>query len=106
MVVDTNIKIDGVEFQRNGIGGQPFYQVFFRYSEKGMEERKLIGVLTGNKTYCFVIDPSDIQNHWRGDNFERELRDAVINHYAKVRGRSYLEQRDIMNGEEIGVDAW
>jgi hypothetical protein len=106
MKTDMNIKIDGIEFQRNGIGGQPFYQVFFRYSEKGMEERKLIGVLTGNKTYCFVIDPSDIQNHWRGDNFERELRDAIINHYAKKHDCSYADQRTSMNSEEDRPGAW
>jgi hypothetical protein len=107
MPIDMNIKIDGIAYQRNGISGEPFYQVFFRYSEKGMEERKLIAVLTDRKKHCFVIDPSDIQNHWRGDHFERDLRDAIINDFAKRHERSYAEERDIMNAESgIEDPAW
>ena len=99
MPTDMNIKVDGIDFQRNGISGEGFYQVFFRYSDKGIPERKLIGVITGDKTYCFVIDPSDIENHWRGDNFESDLRKSIVNHYAKKYGRSYEEEREIMNRE-------
>ena len=105
MKTDMNIKIDGIDFQRNGISGQGFYQVFFRYSEKGIPEKNLIGILTDDKTYCFVVDPSDIESHWRGDNFESELRKAIVNHYAKKYGRSYEEQITVLNHDSKD-DAW
>ena len=99
MATDTNIKIDGISYQRNGISGEGFYQVFFRFSEKGIAERNLIAVLTGDKTYCFVIDPLDIEDHWRGDNFESDLRKSIVNYYAKKYDCSYEEKREHMNME-------
>ena len=99
MKTDMNIKINGVDFQRNGVGGEPFYQVFFTYKKRGMNEIDLVGVVTDNPTQCFVVDPKDIQNHWRGDVFESELRKAIINHYAKKFDRSYEEERNILNSD-------
>ncbi len=99
MRTDMDIKINGVDFQRNGIGGDPFYQVFFTYKERGMIPIDLIAVLTDQKTQCFVIDPKEIQNHWRGDRFEKELRMAIINHYAKKYDRTYEEEQKILNND-------
>ena len=99
-----DITIDGIDFQRNGIGGEPFYQVFFRFKEPGIPEKPLIGILTGYKCHCFVVDPANIENHWRGDHFESDLRKAICNHYAKKYGRSYEEERTVLNRESDSED--
>lgn len=65
-------KIDTIEFQRNGVMGEPFYAVWFTY-----EKQKLIAVVTQEAGGCHVIDPLKPENHFRGDHFEKDIRYAI-----------------------------
>ncbi len=85
-------KILGVTYHRNGICGEPFHLVLFDSTEG---EKTLLGILpasTGEQGRCFVLEPAAISTDlaarkieacafgagsFRGDNFERELRQAV-----------------------------
>jgi len=66
-------KIDAIAYQRNGISGTGFHQVFFR-DEEG---HQLIGVVFPENKHVAVINPLSVESHWRGDRFELELRTAI-----------------------------
>lgn len=77
------MKINIVEksYQRNGISGRGFLQVKFRYSDKNEPANViLIAILPiqddGNilETECFVINPLDFNDHYRGDTFGAEFK--------------------------------
>lgn len=76
------LKIDSILYHRNGCSGQGFYAVDFREREGRKFERRIAAVwvdgddieaVTGQ---IAVIDPSDLTNRRRGDNYEAALRRA------------------------------
>ena len=83
-----------INFQRNGIGGELFFSVQFTDRESG---RAMIGVVTDRKGSCFVICPEDTTLCWRGDNYEEELRAAIIQWYAKKYGMTRQQAVDELN---------
>lgn len=58
-----------VDYQRNGISGEGFHVVRFRF-----QDHELLGVVFDEPKHVAVIDPTDLASHWRGDNFEAGLR--------------------------------
>ena len=85
-----DLKIKSVQFQRNGICGEPFHAVWFSFTDKGREEN-LIATLTDHKYGCLIIDPLVPESHWRGDHFERDLREAIVHWYSERFSISTLE---------------
>ena len=75
-----NLKIKSVQFQRNGISGEPFYAVWFSFKEEE-KEYNLIATVTDTKGGSHVVDPNNPGSKWKGDNFEPELRQAIIRDY-------------------------
>lgn len=91
-----NVKIKEVQFQRNGISGEPFHAVWFTLREEG-KTHNLIAVLSDNKGGCFVIDPLAPESHWRGDNFEPDMRYAIVSWYGKKYSLVYTEAKKQLN---------
>ena len=67
-----------VIFHRNGVSGEPFYAVSFTH-----EHEKLIATVTGEKGGCHVINPGNHNLCYRGDNFEKVLREEIVLYYSK-----------------------
>lgn len=88
-----NIKILEYGYQRNGIGGEGFYYFKITFKDGNRNPRTAIATLyndTDNKGdhpekfngSCRVITPDNLDEHWRGDNFEYEIR-AKYNEWYK-----------------------
>ncbi len=82
-----------IDYQRNGVAGNPFFVVRFQCSDA--PERPLIGLVfdfdPGEETQLAypsygVIDPYDLTSHWRGDYFHAGLCDAITARYDELRG--------------------
>lgn len=81
-----DIKVDGVEFHRNGIRGVGFHVIRF-HTGRRPNRQDLVGIVFSNADdpdnpaaldgYVAVIDPAAPSEKFRGDNFERELRAAA-----------------------------
>ena len=77
-------KIKQIDRHRNGVHGAPFYAVLFEQKE---ERGLMLGIVFDEPAHCAVVavDPlsTDVgvtfsQNSWRGDNYEPELRQAIL----------------------------
>jgi hypothetical protein len=74
-----------VHFQRNGIGGAPFHTVSLEGTLDGEERRFIATVFSADEDesftgYCAVVEIDDngpVSSAWRGDQFERGLRDVI-----------------------------
>jgi hypothetical protein len=81
------LKTITIAHHRNGICGAPFDVVLFE--DEGPEGSRKVAVLFEEPHYCAVLDVAKLaagdiafgSNSWRGDNYEPELRTAVINHH-------------------------
>ena len=76
------IQEGGIEYHRNGVGGDSFYVVKFFEEE---EDRNLIAIVasemrgSARELRCYVIDPVDpTGSKWRGDRIYRDLVDAGL----------------------------
>ena len=85
---DIKIKINKHGYQRNGVGGEPFH--WFDITAKDDDgingkNRNLIATLTVDcdefnerpdkfNGSCRVISPDNLDDSWRGDVFESEIR--------------------------------
>lgn len=74
-----------VEYHRNGISGEGFHTGFFDWFDDDNKWRKMFYVLYEGTGQCSIFDyellkKGDVRfmhNSWRGDNFEKNLREAV-----------------------------
>jgi hypothetical protein len=66
-------KVLGVEYHRNGVSGEGFHAVEFE-ATTGIN---MIAVVFEEGGYCAVLQSDTIHLKWRGDCFEKELRDAI-----------------------------
>ena len=74
------IKIQTVSSHRNGVSGEGFHLVAFTFTETdqgGGETTSLLATVFDADKHVAVIDPTDLESKWRGDQFENELRDAI-----------------------------
>lgn len=81
---DRKIEVQEVSWHRNGISGEGFYAVLFRWeTERGMEN--FIGTVFDGSGQCAVLSLDRIGkegvafglNSWRGDDAEPVLRKAI-----------------------------
>ena len=90
MQVDgTPIHIEEVAYHRNGISGEGFHVVTFRYGPTPMVGVVFTGAgqvavfdraLLGQGTIAFL------ENSWRGDEFAAVLRDAITAYQQRLLG--------------------
>lgn len=82
----TRCRVTEIDYQRNGVGGQGFWVLRFQCSES--PEAPLVGIVFDydpedpNPSEYYnpataVLSPDDLTRHWRGDNFNEGLRDAI-----------------------------
>jgi hypothetical protein len=80
------LQIIAIAHHRNGVAGTPFDLVLFK--QRGRRTSIMVGILFDDPGYCAVLDLAKLaagdiafgSNSWRGDEFEPELRAAVIEH--------------------------
>jgi hypothetical protein len=69
--------ITAIQKHRNGSTfGVPFYAVYFDYIMEG-KRHELIGIVAKGHGNCFVVNKNDPQISWRGDHFEKDLREVI-----------------------------
>lgn len=102
--------IDSVDRHRNGTGGAAFDVVKFKYLEPGTEEeRNMMGVVFEQGGHVAVFDTDLVgqgntsfgSNSWRGDQFEKQLRQAVAQQTEDLYG--HLREGG-GEGEDEGTD--
>ena len=80
-----NLKILQNGYQRNGVGGEGFYFFKISWTDDNKQKREGVATLTvaGDAINehpekfngsCRVITPDNLEDHWRGDVFEYEIR--------------------------------
>jgi hypothetical protein len=77
------LKIIGTAHHRNGICGAPFHVVIFR--DSGPEGSRKVAIVFDEPHHCAVLDIAKLaiadiafgSNSYRGDVFERSLREAT-----------------------------
>jgi hypothetical protein len=78
--------VDEVAYHRNGICGEGFHVVLFRWPVPSLDPRPMVGIVFPGAGQVAVLDrrllaEGAIQmaegNAWRGDHFEAELRRAI-----------------------------
>ena len=90
-----NLKIEKIDYHRNGISGQGFYVVLFDDYE---EKRKMVATISSDSmkenefnTYCFVLDIGLLakgviemgSNSWRGDYYLHGLKPLMKDAWKK-----------------------
>lgn len=88
--------VEDISYQRNGISGEGFYQLEFTYwyAAKSRGAKRLNAVLFTTPKHCAVINPLDIEDHWRGDNFEDKFR-PLIPMWDELRTRSHVSDEPL-----------
>ena len=74
--------IRSAEYHRNGVGGVGFYAIVFDSTEDGT----MVAALFQEAGFCAVLQLDKLaaenvrfgENSWRGDEYEAELRPALI----------------------------
>jgi hypothetical protein len=90
------LKISDIAHHRNGICGIPFAVVLF--TDTGPEGSRKIAILFEHEGYCAVLDVDKLaqgdiafgKNSWRGDRFEKPLRDAIRVFSTQAKGADSL----------------
>jgi len=82
--MNNKLRIDHVDWHRNGISGEGFYAVEFRDPEAGTPGRmKAIVFPERYHVAVLCLDAGNERSHWRGDWYERPLRRAIRRWEAK-----------------------
>lgn len=87
------LTIDSIAHHRNGICGEPFWVILFRFTEDGITHRMVATYFDVDNTKltpkCAVLDVDMTAlgnigfaegNSWRGDHFSDALREAIRHH--------------------------
>ncbi|MCK9600452.1 MAG: hypothetical protein M0R06_15510 [Sphaerochaeta sp.] len=86
---NNTLRLNKLVYQRNGGSGTGFFVADITLKDPGTPMIHLFAVLsTGHgddpdgidPVECYVIDPTDLDNHWRGDNIGRALVPLVREH--------------------------
>jgi hypothetical protein len=77
--------VRGVSRHRNGIGGAPFWAVLFTHDDDEGRERLLVATVFDREFAVAVVSADrlaagEVDERWRGDRFEPELRAAIARH--------------------------
>ena len=98
------IKIIGVNCHRNGVGGTGFYAVRF-----DIKKQRMVGIVFPDRASIAVLDVDLLageagvgdDNRWRGDEYEDDLREAVLEYETGRSGLPVLpdeERRELLYG--------
>ena len=80
------MKIQKSAYHRNGVSGEGFNVLTFNWSDEAKTNRHMVAVVFEGQGQCAVLDIDELVedniefaqgNSWRGDHFERELREAI-----------------------------
>lgn len=74
---DKPISVTDVKYHRNGVAGNGFYVISFDWPYEDGKGLKFIGIVFPRRGDVAVISPEQLDQRWRGDNFEAELRECV-----------------------------
>lgn len=76
----SDCTVQEISYQRNGVSGAGFH-VRFAYAPTEHEgpqmARQLVATVFEADKHVAVINPLDLEDHWRGDSFEIGLRAAI-----------------------------
>lgn len=86
------IKIKTLQFQRNGVSGEPFYHLFFsgrgdgEQIKNGLATFNVLEIEEPNEGYrnkveyntCRVVDLDNPALSWRGDNLAYDINNALL----------------------------
>jgi hypothetical protein len=95
-----DIQVNQIIRHRNGVDGEPFYAVYFYNNEPDEPTYSgyLVGIVTDKKRSCYVINPGRPELKYRGDNFEDDLRKAIIKNEADTyQGGSIEKAKKVLN---------
>jgi hypothetical protein len=76
------LKIENIQFHRNGICGAPFHVLIFRDPDEG----RMLGIVFEHEHHVAVFNLDKLAlgniafgvNSWRGDQYEPHLRKAIV----------------------------
>ena len=86
---DSDIYVEEIAFHRNGVSGNGFVLIKFKFKEEGIKKPiTMLGTLFEEDGNCAVIQIDNIErqgikfldNSWRGDYFESTLRKKIEEH--------------------------
>lgn len=66
------MNINRIKYHRNGVSGEGFYVVEFEE-----DDRQMLGIVFKENGYVAVLDIGDLSQGWRGDEYEKGLREAI-----------------------------
>lgn len=78
------IEIQEIDYHRNGICGEGFHAIIFRWKD-GQKWRRMLAHVFSEPGQCAIHELSDLKdatvkfgvNSWRGDHFEPAMRRAI-----------------------------
>ena len=86
----NGLRLDEMGHQRNGGGGTGFFVAGLTLKQPGCEPVELLAIVPDPQmewvregkgvTDCFIVDPLDLQNKWRGDYLGTDLVPAMVEH--------------------------
>jgi len=105
------VTIRKLDYQRNGISGEGFFQALIDFKEKddsgtGLiatfetkadEDGNEIGV---NQITTRVIDPLDFNRHWRGDSLGYDIEAALNKLKTEFKVEGYYDIKEVLNLRE------
>ena len=84
------IRILNIDYHRNGVGGAPFHAIVFR--DRSTEGSTKLGIVFEAESHVAVLDIAKLaggdiafgSNSWRGDHYEKRLREAIEQHDREI----------------------
>lgn len=73
--IKSRIKLIHMSWKRNGISGEPFYQVVFQY---GDSKEKFVAIVTDRD--IFVIEDTDLGKDIKAEYYEAAIRKLIKEH--------------------------
>lgn len=115
----SDIRIDALDYHRNGVCGLGFWVVLFKWKDGDDLVRNMMATVFGNTDdtgvetveftgHCALFDRDQLAadniqfargNSWRGDHFERELRRAIVKY-------QHLEMVRDFDGSNPNYKGW
>ena len=90
----------GIKSHTNGVRGEPFFAVFFKY-----EHECLIATVTGQRGGVHIINPNSPAKRYNGDNFESDIRYAIVYWYSLKHNMEIKQAKAELN-DGLGVEVY
>jgi len=84
------LRIENIQYHRNGVSGAPFHVLLFRNPDEG----RMLGIVFQQRYHVAVFNLDKLAlgdiafglNSWRGDQYEPHLRKAIATNEAESLG--------------------